>query len=138
MAPEAPHHDPALSSARETLRRVFGHPDFRPGQEAVVGSALAGRNLLVVMPTGSGKSLLYQLPALLTPGITLVISPLIALMKDQVDELHRKGVAAAFINSSLSPDEQRREIGRCVAGEVRILYVAPERFKVGSFRDMLR
>jgi ATP-dependent DNA helicase RecQ len=130
--------DDTMAAAREMLRRVFGHNDFLPGQEAVLRSVTAGRNLLVVMPTGSGKSLLYQLPALLTPGITLVISPLIALMKDQVDELRRKGVAASFINSSLSPEEQRREIQRCIGGEVRLLYVAPERFKVNSFRDMLR
>ena len=138
MTSTGPTPSANTETARETLRRIFGHNDFLPGQEAVVRSVLEGRNLLVVMPTGSGKSLLYQLPALLTPGITLVISPLIALMKDQVDELRRKGVAASFINSSLGMEEQRREIGRCIAGEVQLLYVAPERFKVNSFRDMLR
>jgi len=127
-----------MQRAAEILRRVFGHQGFRAGQEDVVRSALAGRNLLVVMPTGSGKSLLYQLPALLADGLTLVISPLIALMKDQVDELVRRGAPAAFINSSLSPDEQRRRMDDAVAGRVRLLYAAPERFQNAAFLDMLR
>jgi len=125
--------DPAVTMLRER----FGHPGFREGQAAAVAAAMAGRNVLVVMPTGSGKSLLYQLPALLTDGLTLVISPLIALMKDQVDELQQRGIPATFINSSLSPDEQRDRIGRCDSGEIRLLYVAPERFRSSAFAAML-
>ncbi len=120
------------------LRERFGHAAFRPGQEAVVEAALAGENLLVVMPTGSGKSLLFQLPALLEEGLTLVVSPLIALMKDQVDDLTERGIAATFINSSLSAQEQRQRIESCQAGHVRLLYVAPERFRSAAFVNMFR
>ena len=95
------------------LQRHFGFPAFRPGQEAALTHVLAGRDALVVMPTGSGKSLIYQLAALLLPHAALVISPLVALMKDQVDSLTRRGIAAAFINSSLDSAEQARSlIGR--------------------------
>jgi ATP-dependent DNA helicase RecQ len=131
-------NDPQSAKAHDALRRHFGHEGFRPGQEEVVLSALAGRHLLVVMPTGSGKSLLYQLPAMLADGLTLVISPLIALMKDQVDELSRRGLPATFVNSSLSLEEQRRRIADCVRGAVRLLYVAPERFQNTAFLDMFR
>ena len=120
------------------LRERFGHEAFRQGQEAVVEAALQGHHLLVVMPTGSGKSLLFQLPALLADGLTLVVSPLIALMKDQVDDLTERGIAATFINSSLSPDEQRQRIEQCQAGSIRLLYVAPERFRSQSFVAMFR
>jgi len=128
----------AFDQALGFLHERFGHASFREGQEAAVRSVLAGRNLLVVMPTGSGKSLLYQLPALATAGLTLVVSPLIALMKDQVDELTRRAVAATFINSSLSLQEQQERIGRCLSGVVRLLYVAPERFQSAAFLAMLR
>ena len=104
----------------------------------MVLSALAGRDLLVVMPTGSGKSLLYQLPAMLADGLTIVISPLIALMKDQVDDLSRRGVPATFINSSLSLDDQKRRIADCITGRFRLLYVAPERFQNAAFLAMIR
>ncbi len=124
--------------AKQLLRDRFAHEGFLDGQEAVVRSVLAGKNLLVVMPTGSGKSLLYQLPALLTDGLTLVISPLIALMKDQVDELVGRGIPATFINSSLGFEEQRRRIGLCRQGEVSLLYVAPERFRSASFAAALK
>ncbi len=127
----------AFARAQQTLLDKFGHGSFRDGQAEVVQSALDGRNLLVVMPTGSGKSLLYQLPALISDGLTLVISPLIALMKDQVDELVAKDIAAAFINSSLGPDEQRSRIERCAQGEIKLLYVAPERFRSSAFVAML-
>jgi len=119
------------------MRARFGYRTFRPGQEAALRSALAGRSLLVVMPTGSGKSLIYQLAAVLEEGFTLVVSPLIALMKDQVDELRRKGIAAAYVNSSLTVEEQRRRLVQCTAGEVDLLYVAPERFRSSAFLDML-
>ena len=101
-------------------------------------SVLAGRSLLAVMPTGSGKSLLYQLPALMEDGLTLVVSPLIALMKDQVDKLTFLGIPATFINSSLSVEEQRSRLNRCTAGQVRLLYVTPERFSGSAFLAMLR
>jgi ATP-dependent DNA helicase RecQ len=122
----------------ETLQRAFGHTAFRGGQEFAVRSILAGRSVLAVMPTGSGKSLLYQLPALLADGLTLVVSPLIALMKDQVDELTRRQIPATFINSSLGLAEQRERIEQCRRGQIRLLYVAPERFRSESFVAMIR
>ena len=114
-----------LSSA---LEAHFGHPVFRPGQEEVVRAALEGRDVLAVMPTGSGKSIGYQLPALLLEGTTLVVSPLIALMKDQVDELVRRGIAAAAIHSLMPPAERRDVLERAREGRWRLLYVSPERF----------
>ncbi len=131
--------DPPLPPAvLETLQRAFGHTAFRGGQESAVRSILAGRSVLAVMPTGSGKSLLYQLPALLSDGLTLVVSPLIALMKDQVDELTRRKIPATFINSSLGLAEQRERIEQCRRGQIRLLYVAPERFRSESFVAMIR
>ena len=127
-----------FEQAAGVLRERFGHREFRAGQPEALQSIARGRSLLVVMPTGSGKSLLYQLPALLEDGLTLVVSPLIALMKDQVDDLARRGIPATFINSSLGLDEQHERMARCVAGQARILYVAPERFRSGAFLDMLR
>ncbi len=122
---------------RQALRRHFGHRDFRPGQEEIVRAVLAGRDVLAVMPTGSGKSLGYQLPALLLPGLTLVVSPLIALMKDQVDELNRKGIRAAALHSLASPVERRAAIADARSGALRLLYVAPERFASAPFlRDL--
>ena len=127
-----------MARALEVLRRRFGHDAFRPGQEDALRSALAGRSLLVVMPTGSGKSLIFQLGALLEQGLTLVVSPLIALMKDQVDELVRKKISASYVNSSLSLEEQHRRLAQCAAGQTDLLYVAPERFRSPAFLDMLR
>jgi ATP-dependent DNA helicase RecQ len=118
-----------------SLRRHFGHPGFRAGQEEVVRTVLSGRDVLAVMPTGSGKSLGYQLPALLLPGLTLVVSPLIALMKDQVDELRRKGVAAGAIHSLQTPDETRQTLQAAREGALRLLYVSPERFGSRSFDE---
>jgi len=123
----------ALDRARQVMAERFGHDLFLPGQEESLGSILSRRNLLVVMPTGSGKSLLYQLPALLDDGLTLVVSPLIALMKDQVDDLAGRGIPATFVNSSLSVTEQRARLSRCSAGEYKLLYIAPERFRNSSF-----
>ena len=122
---------------RAALRRHFGHEDFRPGQEAIVRAALAGRDLLAVMPTGSGKSIGYQLPAVMLDGPTLVVSPLIALMKDQVDELSRKGISAAALHSLASPAERREAEASLRAGRLKLLYVAPERFASESFRRLL-
>jgi ATP-dependent DNA helicase RecQ len=117
----------------DALKRYFGFDAFRPLQEAIVGDVLAGRDVFALLPTGGGKSLCYQLPALLTPGITVVISPLIALMKDQVDALTTAGIPATFLNSSLEYDEVRERIDRLRRGDYRLLYVAPERLAMPSF-----
>ncbi|MCF6311858.1 MAG: RecQ family ATP-dependent DNA helicase [Verrucomicrobiales bacterium] len=126
-------HDP-----REALEKHFGFREFLDGQEQVVSSLLSGRDALVVMPTGGGKSLCYQLPALVMDGITIVVSPLIALMKDQVDALEKKGVAVTVINSTLSLDEQRDRIRRMREGEFKLVYVAPERFRSENFVHALQ
>jgi ATP-dependent DNA helicase RecQ len=121
----------------EALGRYFGHRSFRPGQEEIVRAALSGRDLLAVMPTGSGKSIGYQLPALLLPGTTLVVSPLIALMKDQVDELKRKGIAAAALHSLASDGERRAALEALREGRLSLLYVAPDRFASDRVRRLL-
>src|SRR5215813_11712810 len=110
------------------LRTHFGHPSFRPGQEPIVAAVLGGRDVLAVMPTGSGKSLGYQLPAVMLPGVTLVVSPLISLMKDQVDELNRRGIPAGALHSMLPAGAKRDVLEAARAGTLRLLYVAPERF----------
>jgi len=117
----------------QTLRDQFGLERFRPGQREVIERILAGRDVLCVMPTGGGKSLCYQLPALLLPGVTLVISPLIALMKDQVDVLNQRGLSATLINSTLDPADQRARMNEVEAGRHRLVYVAPERFRSSRF-----
>src|SRR5580704_11204889 len=116
-----------------TLRERFGLEQFRTGQRAVIESVLQGRDVLCVMPTGGGKSLCYQLPALLLRGLTLVVSPLIALMKDQVDVLVERGVRATLLNSTLDPAEQRTRILEIEAGHYDLVYVAPERFRSPRF-----
>ncbi|MGQ4808185.1 ATP-dependent RNA helicase DeaD [Candidatus Entotheonellaceae bacterium PAL068K] len=115
------------------LHERFGYPDFRPGQVKAITALLRGDNVLAVMPTGSGKSLCYQLPALLNDGCTVVISPLIALMKDQVDSLQAQGIAATFVNSSLALVEQQERLRACRNGAYDLLYVAPERFRSARF-----
>src|SRR5438034_83155 len=115
-------------SPLEVLTARFGFEGFRPGQERVVEALLAGRSALAVFPTGAGKSLCYQLPALLLEGMTIVVSPLIALMKDQIDFLRRSGIAAARLDSSLDAAEQREIFDRLRVGALKLLYVAPERF----------
>ncbi len=115
------------------LKEIFGHEAFRPGQEALVDALLSGRDALGVMPTGAGKSVCYQVPALLTPDVALVISPLISLMKDQVAALKSAGVAAAYINSSLTPSQQLEALRRARLGAYRIVYVAPERLEAPEF-----
>jgi ATP-dependent DNA helicase RecQ len=122
---------------RSALQLHFGHGSFRAGQEEIVRAALAGRDMLAVMPTGSGKSIGYQLPALLLEGPTLVVSPLIALMKDQVDELVRKGIPAAALHSLATPRERRAAETAMREGRLRLLYVAPERFASEAFRRLL-
>jgi ATP-dependent DNA helicase RecQ len=121
-----------------TLRDRFGLQEFRPGQQEAALALLQGRDLVAVMPTGAGKSLCFQLPALLLPGPTVVISPLIALMKDQVDKLRARGIEAAALHSGLAPDE-RAAVERLIAsGRLRLLYIAPERLGSGAFRELLR
>ena len=120
------------------LKRHFGYDAFRPGQEAIINNALAGRHGLVVMPTGGGKSLCYQLPALARGGLTLVVSPLIALMQDQVDGLLANGIPAAFLNSSLDTNAAAAVERRAQAGDLRLLYVAPERVALPGFRRFLQ
>jgi len=115
------------------LKRRFGFDSFRPGQEAIVRDALAGRDVLAIMPTGGGKSLCFQLPALLQPGVCLVISPLIALMQDQVRLLHDNGIAATFINSSLDGATLSQRTAAVLRGEYKLLYLAPERLLQGEF-----
>ena len=122
---------------RQLLKQHFGYDEFRPGQEAVIGHALAGRDSLVVMPTGGGKSLCYQLPALARGGLTLVVSPLIALMKDQVDGLRANGIPAEFLNSSLDNTTAADVERRTQAGRVSLLYVAPERVSMPGFQRLL-
>jgi ATP-dependent DNA helicase RecQ len=117
----------------DALKRYFGFDAFRPLQEAIVGDVLAGRDVFALLPTGGGKSLCYQLPALLTPGLTVVISPLIALMKDQVDALTTAGISATYLNSSVDYDEVRERIDGLRRGAYRLLYVAPERLTMPSF-----
>jgi ATP-dependent DNA helicase RecQ len=129
---------PTLDEARALLRARFGFPDFRPGQERAVRSVLEGRDTLVVLPTGGGKSICYQVPALALPGLTVVVSPLISLMKDQVDALTARGIPATFVNSTLSSGEVSERMSRVMRGDVKLLYVAPERFDVGPAADRLR
>lgn len=114
-------------SLPEALHKHFGFSTFRPGQEAIIRHILSGQDALVLMPTGGGKSICYQLPALLMDGVTIVVSPLIALMKDQVDALRQNGISAAFLNSSQSQDEQNGVLWRLRGGDLKLLYLAPER-----------
>jgi ATP-dependent DNA helicase RecQ len=129
---------PSLSDAITTLRQHFGFDDFREGQREVVGSILDGKDAVVVMPTGSGKSLCYQLPAMILDGVTLVVSPLIALMKDQVDALQARGLPATFINSSLSEQEQHARIDSLRRRAHKLVYIAPERFRSSRFTSAVQ
>ncbi len=131
-APEA-----AISSLDDTLQRVFGYAEFRPHQREIIERVVGGDDALVVMPTGGGKSLCYQIPALHRPGVAIVVSPLISLMKDQVDALRANGVSAAHFNSSLEPEDARAVLGRLHAGELDVLYVAPERLLAPGFLQRL-
>ena len=126
-----------MTNATEILTSRFGYTEFRPGQRQVVESLLAGRSALAVFPTGAGKSLCYQLPALMLEGVTVVVSPLIALMKDQIDLLARQGVAAARLDSSLDANEVRAVSDRLRDGSLKLLYVAPERFNNERFLAQL-
>jgi ATP-dependent DNA helicase RecQ len=121
---------------RDHLHR-FGLTEFRPGQRAVIDAVFAGRDCLCIMPTGGGKSLCYQLPSVARPGVTVVVSPLIALMKDQVDSMLRQGIAATFINSSLTVSEQTERLSELKAGRYDLVYVAPERLRNERFLEAI-
>ena len=126
------------ADVQQALRTYFGFDELRPGQDEVVQAIMAGRDAMGIMPTGGGKSLCYQLPALCRPGLTVVVSPLIALMKDQVDALQARGIPAAAINSSLGAEEYRQVMQALRYGELKIVYVAPERFAQEGFMTLLR
>ena len=121
--------------ALEALNRYFGYDSFRPGQSGIVSAILAGRDVLGVMPTGAGKSICYQIPAAILPGVAVVISPLISLMRDQVDALNDVGLPAAFINTTQTPDEQDLVFAQALSGQIKLLYVAPERLETERFRN---
>ncbi|KFI94017.1 ATP-dependent DNA helicase RecQ [Bifidobacterium saguini DSM 23967] len=125
----------AQDAALAALKQYYGYDSFRPGQQGIVEALLAGRDVLGVMPTGAGKSVCYQIPAALLPGVTLVISPLISLMRDQVDALNDIGLPAAFVNTTQDMDEQAMVLAQAAAGQIKLLYVAPERLETGRFRD---
>ncbi|MDO9591171.1 MAG: DEAD/DEAH box helicase, partial [Microcella sp.] len=125
------------ATPQQVLETVFGYPAFRGEQQAIIDHVVGGGDALVLMPTGGGKSLCYQIPALVREGVGVVISPLIALMKDQVDTLEAVGVRAAFLNSTQNPDERRAVEAALLAGEVDLLYLAPERVTVPSTADLL-
>lgn len=126
-----------MAEARELLRKYYGYPDFREGQNKVIASVLDGIDTLGIMPTGGGKSICYQIPAMLMSGTTIVVSPLISLMKDQVDGLDSIGVPAAYINSSLSYAQVEQRIRKAERGEYKLLYVAPERLESERFLELL-
>lgn len=121
--------------ALEALNRYFGYDSFRPGQSGIVSAILTGRDVLGVMPTGAGKSICYQIPAAILPGVAIVISPLISLMRDQVDALNDVGLPAAFINTTQTPDEQDLVFAQALSGQIKLLYVAPERLETERFRN---
>lgn len=133
-----PRSKPTFSQAQQVLKETFGYDSFHKTQAAAIKSVLAGNDTFVLMPTGGGKSMCYQVPALVLPGTTVVVSPLIALMKDQVDGLKANGVAAEFLNSSLDPTEQAEVIKRLMAGKLKLLYVSAERLVTGNFLNSLK
>ena len=122
-------------AALGVLKRYFGYDSFRPGQSGLVDAILAGRDVLGVMPTGAGKSVCYQIPATLLPGVTIVISPLISLMRDQVDALNDAGIPAAYVNTTQGGDEQAMVLAQAAQGDIKLLYVAPERLETERFRN---
>ncbi|MFR9672713.1 MAG: DEAD/DEAH box helicase, partial [Rikenellaceae bacterium] len=122
----------------EVLRRYWGYESFRPMQREVIEQILAGRDVLALLPTGGGKSLIYQVPALVEEGVCIVVTPLIALMKDQVDRLRRQGISALSIHSGLSKRQIEVALDNCTYGDVKLLYVAPERLASSSFQLRLR
>ena len=129
---------PDDATLRRTLREIFGFSDFRPHQAEIVAAIFKRRDAFVVMPTGGGKSLCYQLPAHVMPGVCLVVSPLISLMKDQVDAAQANGLRAAYLNSSQTPDERNAVESQLLAGKLNLLYVSPERFAMPEFLATLK
>lgn len=127
-----------LENAQKLLKKYYGYTTFREGQEKIINSILSGRDTFTIMPTGAGKSVCFQIPALLLPGITLVVSPLISLMKDQVDALDNIGIPATFINSSLSFNEVNKRISKAQKGQCKLLYIAPERLESEDFCELLK
>src|SRR4051795_6735759 len=126
-----------MPDLREHLQQLFGLDDFRTAQREVIEDVLRGKDVLCVMPTGAGKSLCYQLPAAVLGGLTIVVSPLISLMEDQVQQLRDEGIAAAMVNSALDPAEQRDVLRELYNGFKGLLYVAPERFFASTFPPLL-
>ena len=122
----------------DTLNRTFGYREFRPLQRQIIEATLDGRDVFALLPTGGGKSLCFQLPALIRNGLTVVVSPLIALMKDQVDQLQTSGIAATFLNSTLDVGEARARLRRLHQGEYCLLYAAPERLMLDDWKANLR
>ena len=137
LAEHAPQKTDLKTTALNTLRSVFGYQSFRKGQEEVIHAALSGQDALVVMATGNGKSLCYQIPALCFTGLTLVISPLISLMKDQVDQLRANGIEADFLNSSQTPEQQQQVENKLISGQLKLLYVSPEKVMTNSFFQLI-
>ncbi len=127
-----------LQQAEAILKKYYGYPSFREGQARIISSILESKDTFAIMPTGAGKSLCFQIPALLFPGTTIVISPLISLMKDQIDSLNALGIPSSFINSSISAREVAARIQQAAAGEYKLLYIAPERLEVDSFLTMVK
>ncbi|MEC4678993.1 MAG: DEAD/DEAH box helicase, partial [Nitrospirota bacterium] len=127
---------PLRETPKAVLETIFGYDSFRAGQEELIAAVLAGHDAVGIMPTGAGKSLTYQIPAKILPGTTLVISPLISLMKDQVDALTEFGMEATFINSSLDADERRSRTARLISGQYSLVYIAPEGLD-GNLFDLL-
>src|SRR6266436_5226948 len=129
---------PPSASLLTLLKQTFGFDSFRPLQEEIIRDALGGRDVFALLPTGGGKSLCFQLPALVRPGLTVVVSPLISLMKDQVDAMQAGGVAATFLNSTLAAGEGRERLRGLHTGRFRLLYVAPERLMLSGFLEDLK
>ena len=126
-----------MKNAEDVLKQYFGHSTFRKGQKELIDALLSGRDVLAVMPTGAGKSVCYQVPALMLPGMTLVISPLISLMKDQVAALTQAGIPATYLNSSMNTEEYMYTLEDARQGAYKILYVAPERLTAGVFGPVI-
>lgn len=123
---------------KENLKKYFGYEIFRAGQEEIITNILDGNDVLGVLPTGGGKSICYQLPAMIMEGITLVISPLISLMKDQVDALNENGISSAYINSTLNKDEYKKTLSDISRGNIKLLYISPERLENDFFIDFIK
>src|SRR5581483_11328468 len=135
--PRVTYNSNSMPDLREHLQNLFGLDDFRPAQREVIEDVLRGKDVLCVMPTGAGKSLCYQLPATLQDGLTLVVSPLISLMEDQVQQMRDEGIPATFLNSSLSAAMRRETLRQLEAGFDGLLYIAPERFGSADFQALL-